>query len=567
MKEQIDFDWSEKLEIPDKNDRNIVIETFPADKLERSKYAKFLTQYLISSSYDESKSIDLNYVLNLNSEWGAGKSYFLRRWAHDLKSKHPVVYIDAWKQDYSEDPLMTVVSSLISQLREQAGIDEDDTKIKAPKKLIGLLKAAAPSLARGLSKRYLGIDPAKIMESDDEDETIDSDEKDEHDKPIDMGLAASKIVDQLINEHDSKAIAINNLKANVKKWIKLVVTENSLSNPAFVFIDELDRCRPNYAVEMLETIKHIFDIPGVVFVVATDTEQLQHAVKAIYGVGFDARVYLSRFFNSRFSLKTPNLENLLEVHCDTKKLSKEYFERLDIVVWPVNNDYLLTINNITVVLNAFNLSPRSAIQITERIIATIYHLSPKAIIDVIMLATLLCIREKNESLYEEIIVKKFNKKDGDKPLDTYLIEHFNIASERIKINIDISEHLVISKRSGLQYLESGVYKVDYSYYLKNIFCKFFNESNIYLHFRSANLGSITTPIEQIFDEFSNIEYKEARIHSGKSAEFWLRYLNVDNKLDEVEVGLYQDLVELASAIDWLSEEDKLETRISRGQLT
>jgi hypothetical protein len=253
------------------------------------------------------------------------------------------------------------------------------------------------------------------MESDDEEEVI-GDVKDENGNPIDMGLAASKVVEQLINEHDSKAAAIRSLKDNVKKWIEIVVQKKELSNPAFVFIDELDRCRPSYAVEMLETIKHIFDIPGVVFVVATDTEQLQHAVKAIYGVGFDARVYLSRFFNSRFSLKAPNLENLLEVHCDTKKLSKEYFDELGIIVWPVNEDYLLTLDNITAVLNAFNLSPRAAIQVTERIIAIISHLQDKAKIDIVMLTTLLCIREKDESLYEKIITKTYDIEFKGKPL-------------------------------------------------------------------------------------------------------------------------------------------------------
>ncbi|TOL41491.1 hypothetical protein CGH98_24085, partial [Vibrio parahaemolyticus] len=69
-----------------------------------------------------------------------------------------------------------------------------------------------------------------------------------------------------------------------------------------VFIDELDRCRPSYAVEMLEVIKHFFELDNVVFVVATDTEQLQHAVKAVYGQLFDAQLYLGRFFRRRFSL-------------------------------------------------------------------------------------------------------------------------------------------------------------------------------------------------------------------------------------------------------------------------
>ena len=98
----ISFNWSEpELSI------NSKYETFPADQLDREKYAKFLTTFLAKQGYDDARDSDQkkrNYVLNLNAEWGAGKSYFLKRWAHDLKEHYPVVYIDAWKQDYSDDP-------------------------------------------------------------------------------------------------------------------------------------------------------------------------------------------------------------------------------------------------------------------------------------------------------------------------------------------------------------------------------------------------------------------------------------------------------------------------------
>jgi hypothetical protein len=547
MKEKIDFDWSKKLEITDINDPNVVTETFPADKLERSKYAGFLTQYLISSSRDESKSTDINYVLNLNSEWGAGKSYFLRRWAHDLKSEHPVVYIDAWKQDYSEDPLMTVVSSLISQLREQAGIDENDIKIKAPKKLIGLLKAAASSLARGVSKRYLGIDPVKIMNSDDEDETIESDEKDSEGKPIDMGLAASKVVDQLINEHDSKAIAINNLKDNVKKWIEIVVQDNKLSNPAFVFIDELDRCRPNYAVEMLETIKHIFDIPGVVFVVATDTEQLQHAVKAIYGVGFDARVYLSRFFNSRFSLKAPNLDNLLEVHCDTKKLSQEYFDKKNIDIFLMDDD--LMIKNITTIFNAFSLSPRSAIQITERLIATISNLSNNKIVDILMLTILLCIREKDEELSYCIFTNTLDKyKGADRSsLSTLLINKFDIVDASISFKF-VKNNYFERYVTNHNFFKDGCYDIDLEYYISNAF----NEGND-IFIELEYLGAEKSQLKSCIDSLNSIVYPAVQSNSDEIAKRLFEFIYSNTELREIEIGEYRDLVELATAIDWAGD--------------
>ncbi|NQZ10167.1 MAG: NTPase KAP [Algicola sp.] len=554
-------DWSQQLEITDKKDADKVVETFPEDKLGRQKYATFLTKFLAGEGFDRSTEERHNYVLNLNSGWGSGKTYFLRRWAKDLEANYPVVYIDAWKQDYSDDPLMTVVSSMIKQLREQAGKSEDDKKFKAPRKLLGLLKAAAPSMARGLTKRYLGIDPLKIME---EDETAEVGEtvEDEKGQDVDMGLAASKMVEQLINEHDAKAVAITNLKENVEKWVAAVIDQNDHQYPAFIFIDELDRCRPSYAVEMLETIKHIFDIPGVVFVVATDTEQLQHAVKAIYGEGFDARVYLSRFFNSRFSLKTPEFEDLLTVHCQTEKLSKEYFEELGVTVWPENDDVKLTLDNITVVLSAFGISVRTAIQITERVIATLSNLEKGMKIDILMLTALLCIREKDDGLYEKIINSKFNRKEGDKDitLSKYLDDRFDFKQKKMKIQFEVVATDIQSL--GFQHsYAAGKYEAELQLYCRDIFaCYFGYPSNGGLPAMMAMDGrsrikrtkyhKVNDKLGELAGEFYSYELLE------KSASKWLEHIHIKNGLDKVPPNTYKDLVELASAIDWIDEEKK-----------
>ncbi|MCJ8296783.1 MAG: KAP family NTPase [Colwellia sp.] len=558
MTDDIDFNWESKLEIKSKDTPQKVIETFPEDKLDRAKYAKFLTKYLKSSSYDESTSTHLNYVLNLNSEWGAGKSYFLRRWADDLKLKHPVVYIDAWKQDYSEDPLMTVISSLINQLKDQA--PKSTEAFKPPKKLIGLLKAAAPAIARGITKRYLGIDPVKIMESDDE---IDQGDPivDGEDKPIDMGIAASKIVGHLISEHDAKSKAIESLKVTVGQWVKSVVN-NGKNSPAFIFIDELDRCRPSYAVEMLETIKHIFDIQGVIFVVATDTEQLQHAVKAIYGEGFDARTYLARFFDSRFSLKSPNFDNLLEVHCQKQKLSKEHFDKLDILVWPENEDSQLTLDNITAVLNSFGLSTRAGIQITVKVIAIISNLDSSTKLDILMLTTLLCIREKDEGLYEEIINLKFTKKNGDKvvSLDDFLIDRFSIENKKLKIEFDKNQVHSTSRFRFIRF-EIGIYNADFSFYIKNVFAPIFDNQSgrSALTFIGLAGGSSRTSnvedniLERLSTIYHEVSIPEERFY-GECANKILELLAVTSKINSAKPQFYKDLVELASAIDWIDEE-------------
>lgn len=76
--------------------------------------------------------------------------------------------------------------------------------------------------------------------------------------------------------------------------------------PLFIFVDELDRCRPSYAIEVLENIKHLFGVKGVFFVVATASEQLGHSIKSVYGNDFDSRGYLKRFFNQTYTLQEPD---------------------------------------------------------------------------------------------------------------------------------------------------------------------------------------------------------------------------------------------------------------------
>ena len=76
-------------------------------------------------------------------------------------------------------------------------------------------------------------------------------------------------------------------------------------------IDELDRCRPSYAVELLETAKHLFDVDRIIFVLALNREQLEYAVKALYGNMFDAEGYLRRFFDLDFRLPAPERDDFI----------------------------------------------------------------------------------------------------------------------------------------------------------------------------------------------------------------------------------------------------------------
>lgn len=580
MVKQVELDWSQGLRI--END------FFPEDKLGRVRYATFLTKLLASQGFDKARDADdqkRNYVLNLNAEWGAGKTYFLKRWSEDIKEHYPVVYVDAWKKDYSDDPLMTVISSIIEQLRKQAGKDKDSTEFKVPRKLIGLLKAAAPGIGRGLFKRYVGIDPVVVMNADNDNENIGSirgedgeDLADENGKPIDMSFAASEAVKYLIDEHDAKSAAIESLKTSVFEWVSAVVGLKNKELPAFIFIDELDRCRPSYAVEMLETIKHIFDIDGVVFVVATDTEQLQHAVKAVYGEGFDAKIYLGRFFNSRYSLKAPNLENFLEVHSDASKLSGDYLRDLKIEVLPFNEDAKTTLRNISVILDAFKVSARTAIQITDRVVATISNMPRGSKIDILMLTALLCIKEKDHNLFDDIVSGKFERvvQNGDSKktiylndfLETYIPESSHMR--HIEMNFDPQKHApnfkIYSHQNAVaNHYKSGIYRFYLLEYLQEIFSSHFGSAgkkHSGISFLGEGHRSPTkkqTPLEKICktltEEYQKHQYDTDAQMLGVSALLWVKFFYIRNKFESIDMDEYKDFVELASPLDWMGKDE------------
>lgn len=82
--------------------------------------------------------------------------------------------------------------------------------------------------------------------------------------------------------------------------------EDKESGPLVVLVDEIDRCRPDFAVNYLECIKHFFNVPNVVFIVATDREQLGHSLRTLYGASMDVDGYLRRFVNLEFNLPKPD---------------------------------------------------------------------------------------------------------------------------------------------------------------------------------------------------------------------------------------------------------------------
>lgn len=362
----VNFDWSTP------------IRHYPQDTLDRAKYATFIHNYLVHRGNNQ------GYVLNLNAKWGAGKSYFINRWIDSIKDSHPVVYIDAWKQDYSNDPMLTIVSSLMNEFSELLP-DEHQAISNIAKKSAHFIKAAAPALIKGLIKKTTGLNWEDIPKND----CIQNEYAFEN-----IEEPAAALTQCLISDHNEKLESIEHLRNEIKLLIEAVVAHNKqFKKTAFIFIDELDRCRPNYAVEMLEVVKHFFELENIIFVIATDTEQLQHAIKAVYGEGFDAQTYLGRFFQRRYSLSQLNRHSFIE-HLTNKNVNIDETWKDHV---PSLRDQQSFSDIVFNVAEQFQLSLRETEQLLDKFLAVLNNTSK--LLNPYLLLILFVLQEHHHNLY------------------------------------------------------------------------------------------------------------------------------------------------------------------------
>ncbi|MDF2415818.1 hypothetical protein GWQ22_21225 [Aeromonas sp. 1HA1] len=290
------------------------------------------------------------FVLNLNGSWGTGKTEFLKRFYVELMDRgHPTIYIDAWESDFSQEPLTVVASELLNQLeRLMEGAISEGVLLEVKSALGKALKGTLVGLA--------GIASAKLLN----DSSIGMEAVN---KLLDE--APQNITKQLAENYQSQIEAITNTRDALGNLAKSLETVNGSELPVIVLIDELDRCRPTYAIEMLEVVKHFFSIKNFVFVIATDTDQLYHSITSVYGDNFDSNQYLKRFFNRKASLPTPNIDEYIQVK------GFDFGRYVKIKLYPnikhgESFDQLVK-NNITLLSDAYGLKIRDIDQLINKL--------------------------------------------------------------------------------------------------------------------------------------------------------------------------------------------------------
>ena len=223
--------------------------------------------------------IDISPMV-IDGSWGTGKTEFCHKLINLMhgNDSHHLIYIDAFKADHADEPLMTVLAEVIKVL------PDDDSKKSFMKKVLPAVRYGFKASAKAAVSHVLKQDFADV--ADDFDKQIQG----AADKAIDA------TVESVLKDHVK---ADKNLKA-----LQTALAEIAATKPIILFVDELDRCRPNFAVDMLEIMKHTFDVEGVNFVLITNTQQLKASVNHCYGHAVDAQRYLDKFIKFRFELSS-----------------------------------------------------------------------------------------------------------------------------------------------------------------------------------------------------------------------------------------------------------------------
>lgn len=257
---------------------------FNGDKLNREQLAhKFV---------DIINGLDNNFTIALDAPWGSGKTKVIDFMCEKLDETSEIyLRYNAWDNDYTDSPLLSLMNSIFTSLNQKGITQNQFSKLKEhtynASSFIGrnLLKGGArflvgseavENLSDGLeefSKVFIN-ESAQVI-SDKAFSTLQKSKKSREDFTKELKSSISKILQQ----HDKKKV--------------------------IVIIDELDRCKPTFAIELLENIKHLFNIKEIVFFIATDKTQLSESIKSVYGNNFDAKTYLHRFFDFDIYLPIP----------------------------------------------------------------------------------------------------------------------------------------------------------------------------------------------------------------------------------------------------------------------
>ena len=334
--------------------------------LDRGKYASVLTN--VVSNYSD------GFVLAINNEWGTGKTTFLKMWKQSLKNEgFETIYFNAWNNDFQEE----VIIALLSELRQFESQGREKFK-KVLKNALPVLKGAGIELLKHAVGKATGDKAVELMIGAFGDYSLDSLHKN-------------------LEQYEEKKKGIEAFRSSLKEYLEEIDNDK----PLIFFIDELDRCRPDYSVKVLEKIKHLFNVDGIVFVLSIDKDQLGHAICGAYGSeNIDSNEYLRRFIDLEYSIPKPDNKRYINFLVENYGLKDFFGNRKGIHGYQYDLDN--TILFLESIQNSLNISLRKMEKILGHISVSLKSIDKRSIILPISLIFMVTLKLLDNNFYRKM---------------------------------------------------------------------------------------------------------------------------------------------------------------------
>lgn len=240
-------------------------------------------------------SLEHGSVAILNGRWGSGKSVFAKKMLAHLRS-HGIsaTYFDAFAKDYVESPFMALGGHIIQEIEKSgnASLAQSEEIRRTSKEVAKKLGSISAKVAvKALTLGIIGNDEIDGAHSIIRDLTDGAGE-------IVSAAAEGAIENYVKIERDFEDFrkSLDGLSAALGQSDSK--EDGSAQSGRTVFIiDELDRCRPDFALGILEIIKHLFDNDNVHFLIVTNLEYLVSSVNSKYGLENSSYEYLEKFYD------------------------------------------------------------------------------------------------------------------------------------------------------------------------------------------------------------------------------------------------------------------------------
>lgn len=224
-------------------------------------------------------------VILLNGSWGSGKSTFLSKLIEQIEKEYDFKlfnYYNAYENDCYDNAYIPFFASIAEKIKMEEKFTNFIKSVGAG--VSSGIVACAVSVARSILKNKIGVDMDDVI---------------------------NDLDDELSNYKDDYLSDYQNFCEH-KRYIKNKMNEVCKEFTQVFIIDELDRCKPNFAMETLEIVKHFFDIKNCIFIISVDKLQLEESIKAVYGHGINSTKYFSKLFDYQYNLLPINFYNAVE---------------------------------------------------------------------------------------------------------------------------------------------------------------------------------------------------------------------------------------------------------------